>query len=69
LEEVVAMSEDPEAERIARLIEELDQLPPEEREAAIEALSIEDRAAVWEAELEESDAALPADAEELGGEA
>jgi hypothetical protein len=64
------MSEDPEAERIARLIDELRELPHDDREAAIEALSIEDRAAVWAAELEESDAAVQEeDDEELGGEA
>jgi len=64
------MSDDPEAERIARLIDELRELPADEREAAIEALSIEDRAAVWAAELEESDAAVQKeDDEELGGEA
>jgi len=62
------MSEDPEAERIARLIAQLDELPPEEREAAIDALSSEDRAAVFEAELEEHEAALPLDEDELGGE-
>jgi len=68
--EAVAMSDDPEAERIARLIDELRELPADEREAAIEALSIEDRAAVWAAELEESDAAVQKeDDEELGGEA
>jgi len=64
------MSDNAEAERIARLIDELRDLPHDEREAAIEALSIEDRAAVWAAELEESDAAVQEeDDEELGGEA
>jgi hypothetical protein len=62
------MSDDPEAERIERLIDELNELPADEREAAIEALSIEDRAAVWKAELEADDAALPLD-DELEGEA
>jgi ATP-dependent exoDNAse (exonuclease V) alpha subunit len=68
VKEVVAMSEDPGAERLERLIDELNELPPEEREAAIESLSIEDRAAVWEAELEANEAAS-LDDDELGGEA
>jgi hypothetical protein len=69
-EENVAMSDEPDAERTARLIDELRELPHDEREAAIEDLSIEDRAAVWEAELEvNDDAALPSEDDELGGEA
>ncbi len=54
-------------ERIARLLAELDELPSEEREAVIAALSDEDRAAVLEAELEAAEAAE--DDAELGGEA
>jgi len=44
--------DDPQADRIALLIEELDELPADEREAAVAALSPEDREAVWAAELE-----------------
>jgi hypothetical protein len=51
------------------MIDELNELPADEREAAIGSLSIEDRATVWKAELEANDAALPLDDEELGGEA
>ena len=46
------MSEDPRAERIARLVAELEELPFEEREAAIAALPHEDRTAVLEAEAQ-----------------
>jgi hypothetical protein len=56
-------------ERIARLVAELEELPFEEREAAIASLSDEDRTAVWDAELKASEAVLPEDDEELGGEA
>ena len=62
------MTDEPEAERITRLIAELNELPFQEREVAIARLSEHDREAVWEVELEESDEALPEDAEELGGE-
>ena len=62
------MTDDPEAERIARLIADLNELPFEEREAAIAKLPENDREAVWEVQLEDSDEALPEDDEELGGE-
>jgi isopropylmalate/homocitrate/citramalate synthase len=62
------MSESPGEDRIARLIAELDELPLDEREAAIAALSDEDREAVREAELEATEEAMPLDDEELGGE-
>jgi len=52
--------------RIALLIEELDALPTDEREAAIAALSEEDRQAVWAAELEAAEEVE--DDDELGGE-
>jgi hypothetical protein len=61
------MSDDPEADRIALLIAELDELPFDEREAAIAALAPEDRDAVWAAELDQFDEVLPEDDEELGG--
>lgn len=60
------MSEDPQAQRIDLLLAELDALPADEREAATAALPEEDREAVWAAELEASDVALPDDDEELG---
>jgi hypothetical protein len=66
--EAVAMSENPGEDRIARLIAELDELPLDEREAAIAALGDEDREAVREAELEATEEAMPLDDEELGGE-
>ena len=47
------MTDDPEAERITRLIAELNELPFQEREVAIARLSERDREAVWEVELEE----------------
>ena len=62
------MSEDPEADRIARLVDQLDELPFEEREAAIAALPHEDRTAVLEAEAQAEQEVLP-DEDELGGEA
>ena len=61
------MTDDPEADRIARLIAELNELPFEEREAAIAALPHEDRTAVLEAEAEADEEVLP-EVEELGGE-
>ena len=61
------MSDDPDKQRIARLIEELDELPLEERDAAIAALPYEDRVAVLEAEAQAEEEVLPED-EELGGE-
>ena len=61
---------DPEADpRIALLVAELDELPFEERETAIAALSPGDRDAVWAAELGHLDKVLPDDDDELGGEA
>jgi hypothetical protein len=62
--EAVEMSD---KDRIPRLLAELEDLPPEEREAAIAALSDDDRAAVPGAELEATEAAE--DDDELGGEA
>lgn len=63
----MAMTDDPKAERIALLIAELDELPFEEREAAVAALSHEDRTAVLEAEAEADEEVLP-EVDELGGE-
>ena len=57
------MTESPNA---ARLIENLDEIPFEERERRIAELSVEDRNAVWAAELERSDRAVPDDYEDLG---
>ena len=62
------MSEDPEADRIARLVAELDELSFEEREAAIAALPHVDRTAVLEAQAQADQEVLPED-DELGGEA
>ena len=59
--------DDPEADRIALLMAELDELPFEERETAIAELPDADRAAVRAAELEALDDVLPDDDEELGG--
>jgi len=61
------MSDDPEADRIARLIAELDELPFEERETAIAGLPEEDRNAVRAVELDKLDEVLPDDDDELGG--
>jgi len=63
------MPDDTDADRLARLVAELEELPFDEREAAIAALSEEDREAVWAVELEESETAVPEDDAELGGEA
>jgi hypothetical protein len=60
------MSDD---EQIARAIDDVEDLPFDEREAAISKLSEVDREAVWAAELEASDNAAPKDDDELGGEA
>jgi hypothetical protein len=62
--EAVEMSDE---DRTARLEADLEDLPPEEREADIASLSDEDRAAVRDADLEAEEAAE--DDEELGGEA
>jgi len=56
-------------DRIARLLAGLEDLAFEEREALIASLSEDDRAAVWDAQLEASEAEVPEDDEELGGEA
>jgi len=57
-------TDNPEADRIARLIAELDELPFEERDAAIAALPEEDREAVWAVELEQKrDTVVPGDHE------
>lgn len=48
------VTDDPQKERIARLVAELEEeLPFEAREAFLSTLSDEDRASVWEAQLEE----------------
>jgi hypothetical protein len=56
-------------DRIARLIERVEALSFEDREALIATLSDEDREAVWAAELEQADHAVADDDAELGGEA
>jgi hypothetical protein len=60
-------SVDPDLERVALLIDELRDLPFEEREARIAELPEEDRIAVWEFELEVAEDAEPEDDDELGG--
>ncbi len=55
-------------DRIDRLVAQVDALPFEEREAFISTLSDDDRAAVWDAQAEAIEEALPEDDEELGGE-
>jgi hypothetical protein len=64
---VVRVTDDPQKERIARLVAELEELPFEAREAFLSTLSDEDRASVWEAQLEEVEEVVPDDDEELGG--
>ena len=66
VEEVLEMTDE---DRIARLLAGLEDLAFEEREALIASLSEDDRAAVWDAQLEASEAEVPEDDEELGGEA
>jgi hypothetical protein len=66
LEEDVGMTDE---DRIARLVAEIEGLPFEEREAVIASLSDDDRSAVWDAQLKDSETAVPDDDEELGGEA
>lgn len=61
------MTEDPERDRIAELLDELTELPFEDREAFLAGLSEADREAVWEAELEASEEAISDDYEDLGG--
>ena len=60
------MTDDPRHERIERLVDELDELPFEERETRIAELPEPDREAVWDAELERSEDAVPDDYEDLG---
>jgi hypothetical protein len=55
-------------DRIAGFLAELEDLPFEEREAFIASLSDDDRTAVWDAQLKDSEAVVPEDEEELGGE-
>jgi hypothetical protein len=63
------MADDAEA-RITRLAAELESRPVDAREAFIETLSQDDRAAAWEAQLRLTDReANLDDDEELGGEA
>ena len=66
VEEVLEMTDE---DRIARLLAELEDLPFEEREAVIASLPDDDRTAVWDAQLKDSETAVPEDDEELGGEA
>jgi len=54
-------------DRIARLVAEIEDLPFEEREAVIASLSDDDRTAVWDAQLKDSETAVPDDDEEVGG--
>ena len=61
------MADDPQEDRIARLLAGLEDLPFEEREAIIAGLPHEDRAAILNAEAEAEDEVLP-EPEELGGE-
>lgn len=61
------MADDPQQDRIARLLDGLEDMPFEEREAAIAGLPHEDRTAVLNAEAEAEDEVLP-EPEELGGE-
>jgi hypothetical protein len=63
----VRVTDDPQKERIARLVAELEELPFEAREVFLSTLSDEDRASVWEAQLEEVEEVVPDDDEELGG--
>ncbi len=61
------MTDDPQRDRIARLLAEIEDMPFEERDAFIAGLPHEDRAAVLNAEAEAEDEVL-AEPEELGGE-
>jgi hypothetical protein len=60
------MTDDPQRDRIARILAELDELSPAEREAALRGLSDEDREAILATELEEGELAVP-DEEEAPG--
>jgi hypothetical protein len=53
------MTDDPQHERIARTLAELDELPPAEREAALSELPEGEREAIRAAELEQSELAIP----------
>jgi hypothetical protein len=61
------MTDDPQRDRIVRLLAALEELPFEEREAFIAGLSHVDRTAILNAEAEASEEVLP-EVEELGGE-
>ena len=63
----MTISNDPQDDRIARLLAALEELPFEEREAFIAGLPQEERAEMLRAEAEASEEVLPAP-EELGGE-
>jgi hypothetical protein len=58
------MTDDPQRERIQRMLADLDELPAAEREAALSGLREEDREAIRAAELEDSELALPDEDEE-----
>jgi hypothetical protein len=58
------MTDDPQRERIERMLAELDELAPAEREAALGRLPDDDREAIRAAELETSELALPDEDEE-----
>jgi hypothetical protein len=60
------MTDDPQRERIAHLLEQLGELPFDERETFLAELSEPDREAVWAAELEAGEEAIPDDYEDLG---
>jgi hypothetical protein len=60
------MTDDPQRERIAQLLAELADLPYGDREAFLASLPEHEREAVWAAELEAGDEALPEDYEDLG---
>jgi hypothetical protein len=60
------MTDDPQRERIARMLAELDDLAPAEREAALIELSRDDREAIRAVELEQRELAVPDEDEEPG---
>lgn len=61
------MTDDPQADRIARLLAALEELPFAEREAFIAGMSHADRAEMLRAEAQASEEVLP-EVDELGGE-